>query len=73
MRPYADSNFFTRLYLTLSASTFADKLLEQAQGTGIAPLPLTWLHRLEVMNAFEQQVFASRVEGQPRVTSEQAA
>ncbi len=73
MSPYADSNFFTRLYLTLRESESAETLLDRALRSGASALPLTWLHRLEIINAFEQQVFASRVHGQPKISAEQAA
>ncbi|MCX8092268.1 MAG: hypothetical protein N3I86_15260, partial [Verrucomicrobiae bacterium] len=43
--------------------------LRAAGGT----LPIFWLHRLEVPNAFEQHVFAWRTLGQTRVTPEMAA
>ena len=36
-------------------------------------LPLTWLHRVEVTNAFSLLVFQSRAGRFPRVTSQQAA
>lgn len=73
MRPYADSNFFTRLYLSLPGSNRAEAWLEEAKRKASSLLPATWLHRLEVLNAFEQQVFVSRIHAQPRITSEQAA
>ncbi len=73
MKPYADSNFFTKLYLVLPDSEMATALLERARGRIDLPLPITWLHRLEIINAFEQQVFLGSVPGQTRVTREQAA
>jgi len=36
-------------------------------------LPLTWLHRVEIVNAFQLHVFLSRVAGQTFVSPEQAA
>lgn len=71
MKPYADSNFFTRLYLSLPESNLAEAWLEKARREE-SPLPTTWLLRLEVLNAFEQQVFVSRLQGQPKITFEQA-
>lgn len=73
MRPYADSNFFTRLYLVLPGSELATELMRNAVGTAESSLAVTWLHRLEIVNAFQQQIYSSRVYGQPRITSEQAA
>jgi predicted nucleic acid-binding protein len=73
MRPYADTNFFSRFYLRLSESDEIARLLNQAQAEGSAPLPVSWLHRTETMNAFQLYVFAGKVRGEPRVTLEQAA
>lgn len=72
MTPYADSNFFTKLYLALPGTEAAKAWLATAQQQSARPLPVTWLHRLEVVNALEQQVFSSRLYGQPRITSQQA-
>jgi predicted nucleic acid-binding protein len=72
MRPYADSNFFCRFYLRVPESDEAATLMDNAARKGIAPLPLTWLHRLEITNAFQLYVFAGKG-GQIRVTPEQAA
>jgi predicted nucleic acid-binding protein len=47
--------------------------LADAQAALSPPLPLTWLHRLEAINAFQLHVFAGRSQGQVRITSEQAA
>lgn len=73
MTPYADSNFFTRFYLILPDSGVATALLESARGKTAPPLPITWLHRLEVINALQLHLFGGRTHGQPRVTPEQAA
>jgi len=73
MRPYADSNFFTRFYLVLSGSRLATGLLDRARRETAPPLPITWLHRLEVMNALELHVFGGQKQGQHHVTPEQAA
>jgi len=73
MRPYADSNFFTRLYLVLPDWQLANELMRNAVGTAESSLAVTWLHRLEIVNAFQQQIYSSRVYGQARITSEQAA
>ncbi len=73
MRPYADSNFFTRIYLDLPGSERANELLREATDRIDAPLAVTWLHRLEIVNAFQQQIYSSRIHGQPRITPEQGA
>ncbi len=73
MTPYADTNFFTRLYLPLAESAEASDLFTRAQCAGSPPLPVTWLHRLETTNAFQLHVFAGKVRGQVRITAEQAA
>jgi len=73
MRPYADTNFFTRLYLSLPESAQADRLVEQAKSKGAPPLPITWLHQVELTNAFEFSVWLSKQRGQPRVTPQNAA
>lgn len=73
MSPYADTNFFTRLYLELPESPEADRLLQTLRRGPSAPLPLTWLHRLETLNAFQIYVFLARQARQPFVSPEQAA
>lgn len=73
MTPYADTNFFTRLYLALADSEAAMDLVESAQTLGSPPLPVTWLHRFETLNALQLHVFVGKQQGQTRVTSEQAA
>lgn len=73
MRPYADTNLLTRFYLRLAESEGILRSLDQAQLSGSAPLPVTWLHRLEVANGFQLYVFAGKTAGPTRVTPEQAA
>lgn len=73
MKPYADTNFFSRFYLRLTESDQIVGLLDEARAVGSAPLPVTWLHRIEIVNAFQLYVFAGLVRGQTRVTPEQAA
>jgi predicted nucleic acid-binding protein len=72
MTPYADTNFLTRCYLLTAALPAPQSLLEVLRAAG-RTLPITWLHRFEVPNAFEQHVFAARTVGQVRVTPEMAA
>ena len=73
MIPYADTNFFTRTYLELPDSSEADRLVAHARQGETRPLPVTWLHRLEFINALQLHVFFARSPGQHFVTTEQAA
>ena len=73
MTPYADTNFFSRLYLPLVESEQAARWVERARAEASSPLPVTWLHRLETINAFQLHVFAGKARGQTHVTPEQAA
>lgn len=73
MSPYADTNFFTRAYLELLDSQDADRLLMTAKRGESAPLPVTWLHRVETLNAFQLHVFLAREAGQTFISWEQAA
>jgi len=57
MNPYADTNFFTRAYLKLADSEEADGLLAMAARGKANPLPVSWLHRSETINAFQLHVF----------------
>src|SRR5207248_838904 len=70
---YADTNFFTRAYLQLPETEFALARLERLLKTEADLLPLTWLHRIEFVNALQLHVFASRHGGSVPVTPEQAA
>jgi len=73
MKPYADTNFFTRLYLPLPDSPDADELADVARRGDSPPLPILWLHRVEFVNALQLHVFAGRQPGHIRITPEQAA
>jgi predicted nucleic acid-binding protein len=73
MNAYADTNFFPRFYLRLPDSEEAVSLIENARDVGCPPLPLTWLHRLEIMNALQLHVFTGKDLGQVRITGEQVA
>ncbi len=53
MRPYADTNFLCRLYLPVVESGEAARRLAEAQAKAGPPLPVSWLHRLETINAFQ--------------------
>lgn len=73
MRPYADTNFIVRWYLPMAESVDADDQMGALRNNGTPALPLTWLHRIEVTNAFQMSVFQSRLSArQPRHTLEQA-
>lgn len=73
MKPYADTSFFTKFYLPLPDSDLANNLIAEAGGRINFALPITWLHRVEIVNALEIQVFSSRLHSQPRITPEHAA
>ncbi len=69
MKTYADTNFFTYLYLEDSGSSRADALVSKQHPA----LPITWLLNIEVINAFEQATFSGYGEAQRRITPELAA
>lgn len=73
MKPYADTNLFTRLYLQLDDSAEADALADSARNGTAEPIPMTWLHRVEFVNALQLHVFVGKQPGNVRVTLEQAA
>lgn len=73
MNPYADTNFFTRVYLSLPESEQADQLFAIAKSKGASRLPVTWLHRIELANAFEMSVWLGKQGAQPRVSPQNAA
>src|SRR5690606_29914513 len=69
MTVYADTNFLSYLYLDDSGSAEADSLFRRIE----LPFPVTWLLRLELINAFEQSVLTGYGEARSRVTKELAA
>lgn len=73
MKPYADTNFFTRYYLKLAQSPLVAGLVERFERRGAPALPISWLLRMEFCNALQLFVFQGRGAGQKRVTPEQAA
>jgi predicted nucleic acid-binding protein len=73
MKPYADTNFFTRVYLSLPESGQADHLMAVAKSRSATRLPVSWLHRVELANAFELSVWLGKQGGHPRVSSQHAA
>lgn len=66
---YADTNFFTNTLVDMSHRSEAEALLAECR----VRLAVTWLHRIEVVNALQQCVFLTR-QGmqQMRVTPELA-
>jgi predicted nucleic acid-binding protein len=72
MTPYADTNFYTRIYLQLPESDQADRLLRNAEQSQAPPLPVTWLHRVELLNAFQLHVFQARDARQSSISARQA-
>ena len=70
---YADTNLLTRVYLRLTDTEEALRLVDAMRGKGSHPLPITWLHRLELINALHLHVFSARSPGQLVVSPEQAA
>ncbi len=69
MSIYADTNYLTRLYLEQPESAKADKWFASEQPI----LPVTWLLRVELVNAFEQAVFSGFGEREARIAPELAA
>lgn len=73
MKPYADTNVLTRLYLNLPETPAAGALLRSAVEIAAERIPITWLHRAEFANAIEIHVFLGQQGGHIRITREQAA
>jgi predicted nucleic acid-binding protein len=73
MRPYADSNYMVRIYYATPFSAEAAEWLTSLRSRRDGSLPITRLHRLEVMNALERHVFESLNGGGVRVTDSMAA
>lgn len=60
MTPYAGTNFFTNLLVDLPQREAAEKLAATVASGTASPLPVTWLLRIEVVNALQQCLFLSR-------------
>lgn len=60
MKPYADTNYFTALLCGGPHAGAAEELQASSLEQGGPPLPATFLIRMEVANAIEQQVFLAR-------------
>jgi len=74
MKPYADTNFITRLYLSLPSTGEAVSAMKRLKSKGDEVLPITFHHRLETINAFQLLVFAgAQSPHQARVTLKQAS
>ena len=70
MKPYADTNFLTRLYLGLDGAATAQSWLADAMAKDSPPIPITWLGELEMLNAVQRCVYVTRTEGRLRVSPE---
>ncbi len=68
MSIYADTNFITRLYLERPETAHAESIFSAEKPL----LPITWLTRLEVINAFEQSVLTGFGKAQARISAELA-
>ena len=73
MIPYADTNLLTRVYLRQADTEETLRLIDVLKGRGARALPITWLHRLELINALQLHVFSARSPGHSFVSPEQAA
>lgn len=71
--PYCDSNVFVRLYVEMPDSEVVLALLAKRRRESNGLLPITWLHQLEITNAFQQMVFLALHGQGGRVTPELAA
>ena len=72
MKLYADTNFFTNLYLRFSHSAEAKQLLAEFLASSASAVPVPPLLWVEVRNALERAVFESRHGSPWRVTPEGA-
>ncbi len=71
MKPYPDSNFIAHYFLEPDA--LGEKLAQCIGKQWIhAELPVFWLHRFEVSNAFLAYAFRAASGGEPRVSTEWA-
>ena len=73
MIPYADTNLLVRVYLRQADTEEALRLVDGMKGRNLRSLPITWRHRLELLNALQLHVFSGRSPGQTFVSPEQAA
>ena len=68
MAAYCDTNFLIRLYGDLPDSEDVHRLLARHA----EPLPITWLHQVEVPNALQLMVLLARTGNASRMTPENA-
>ncbi|HEV2394655.1 MAG TPA: type II toxin-antitoxin system VapC family toxin [Verrucomicrobiae bacterium] len=73
MKPYADTNFFTRYYLEVPDSEGLGGLAEAAGRSGAGALPVSWFLRMEICNALQLCLFRARDFRQAHVTAEQVS
>ncbi len=69
MSVYADTNFVTRFYLERPEANEAQTLFEKHKPV----FPVTWLLRVELINALQQAVFFGFGEEQIRISAELAS
>lgn len=69
MKIYADTNFFTYIYLEEPSENKADSRL----GVLSNPLPITWLLQAELINAFQLSILSGYGEDRRRISPEMAA
>ena len=72
MKPYGDSNLLVGFYLSGAQNAESLEVIAPAVTAGIK-LPVIWVHRMEVSNAFELRVFISRSGGEVRISPAVAA
>lgn len=72
MKPYLDTNFLLRLYLDFEESGSALEKIAGLPGR-TRPCPITWLHEIELANAFELVVYQMRRGSGQRLTPEMSA
>ena len=72
MKPYLDTNFLLRVYLSYEDSARAlTRLGDLPRGARLCPL--TWIHKVEFSHALQLVVFQSRSGAKSRITPEAAA
>ena len=68
MAAYCDTNFLIRLYSDLPEHDEVERLLARQS----EPVPITWLHQVEVPNALQQMVLLARTGNSIQMTPENA-
>ncbi|MSU51740.1 MAG: PIN domain-containing protein [Opitutus sp.] len=72
MPVYPDTNLLVRLYTEMPESPLTLQRFENLRRNRGARLPITWLHQMELTNAFQQLVFLARQGGGIRMSPERA-